>query len=108
MAFSPISWQEIEDDLLDENLAEPDEPEGAAAIPVVIDRQKLREEIDVLQRLATWARGIGVDIKTQTLHKALDIGFQQMAATGAARKAIIFTESRRTQEYLKTFLESRG
>jgi len=38
VAFSPISWQEIEDDLLDENLAEPDEPEGAAAIPVVIDR----------------------------------------------------------------------
>ena len=31
-----------------------------------------------------------------------------MATTGAARKALIFTESRRTQEYLKTFLESHG
>jgi superfamily II DNA/RNA helicase len=31
-----------------------------------------------------------------------------MAVTGAARKALIFTESRRTQEYLKTFLESNG
>ena len=31
-----------------------------------------------------------------------------MGATGAARKALIFTESRRTQEYLKAFLESHG
>ena len=75
---------------------------------VTIDRQKLREEIDILQRLATWARSIGIDTKTQTLLKALDIGFEQMATTGAARKALIFTESRRTQEYLKTFLESHG
>jgi len=103
-----VEGEEIEDELLDEILAESDEPEGTAAAPANIDRQKLREEIDILQRLATWARGIGIDTKTRTLLKALDIGFQQMAATGAARKAIVFTESRRTQEYLKTFLESHG
>lgn len=31
-----------------------------------------------------------------------------MTTTGAARKSLIFTESRRTQEYLKTFLETHG
>jgi superfamily II DNA/RNA helicase len=31
-----------------------------------------------------------------------------MAKMGANRKALIFTESRRTQEYLKNFLESNG
>ena len=102
-----IEAEEIEDDLLDEILAEPDEAEAESA-PRTIDRQKLREEIDILQRLATWARSIGTDTKTKTLLTALDIGFEQMAATGAARKALIFTESRRTQEYLKTFLESHG
>src|SRR3546814_14035133 len=66
------------------------------------------EEIDILQRLGTWARGIGIDTKTRTLLKALDIGFEQMTTTGAARKSLIFTESRRTQEYLKTFLETHG
>ena len=76
--------------------------------PVTIDRQKLREEINILQRLATWARAIGIDTKTQALLKALEIGFEQMVTTGAARKALIFTESRRTQEYLKGFLESHG
>ncbi len=102
-----IESEEIEDDLLDEILAEPDEAETESA-PSIIDRQKLREEIDILQRLATWARSIGTDTKSKTLLAALDIGFEQMAAIGAARKALIFTESRRTQEYLNTFLDSNG
>ncbi len=102
-----IEAEDIEGDLLDEILAEPDEVE-ANSVPRKVDRQKLREEIDIMQRLATWARRIGTDTKTKTLLTALDIGFEQMAATGAARKALIFTESRRTQEYLKTFLESHG
>jgi hypothetical protein len=106
-----IDAEELEDDLLDEILAEPNDAEseaGAASAPRAVDRQRLREEIDILQRLATWARSIGVDTKTKTLLTALDIGFAQMATTGAARKALIFTESRRTQDYLKTFLESHG
>ena len=103
-----IEAEDIEGDLLDEILSDDEHGEGAEAPPVTIDRQKLREEIDILQRLATWARAIGVDTKSQTLLKALEIGFEQMAITGAARKALIFTESRRTQEYLKTFLETQG
>ncbi len=102
-----IEAEEIEDDLLDEILAEPDEAEVENA-PRTIDRQKLREEIDILQRLANWARSIGTDTKTKALLTALDIGFEQMVTTGAARKALIFTESRRTQDYLKTYLESHG
>jgi ERCC4-related helicase len=103
-----IEGEEIESDLLDEILAEDEEADASATGLVTIDRQKLREEIDILQRLATWARAIGIDTKTQTLLKALDIGLEQMATTGAARKALIFTESRRTQEYLRNFLESHG
>jgi hypothetical protein len=103
-----VEGEEIEDELLDEILAESDEPEDATAADSPIDRHKLRDEINVLQRLATWARGIGIDTKTRTLLKALDIGFEQMTAIGAARKGLLFTESRRTQEYLKAFLESHG
>lgn len=103
-----IESEEIEDDLLDEILAEDDATEDTSAAPASIDRKKLREEIDILLQLAAWARRIGVDTKTRTLLSALEIGFEQMAATGAGRKALIFTESRRTQEYLKLFLESHG
>jgi hypothetical protein len=102
-----IDAEELEDELLDEILAEPDGAETAIA-PSTIDRQKLREEIDTLRRLADWARSIGTDTKAKALITALDIGFAQTATTGAARKALIFTESRRTQDYLKSFLELNG
>ena len=104
-----IAEEEIEDELLDEILAVSDEesttPDPKAA---TIDWPKLRDEIRVLEWLAGWARRIGTDTKTQTLLKALEIGFDQMQTMGAQRKALIFTESRRTQEYVKTFLEGNG
>lgn len=59
-----LQGEEIEDELLDEILADSDEPEDVTPAGTPIDRQRLREEIDVLQRLATWARGIGIDTKT--------------------------------------------
>ena len=103
-----IESEEMEDDLLDEILSEDEEAKETQSTPASIDHNKLREEIAILQQLATWARRIGIDTKTRTLLTALDVGFAQMAATGAGRKALIFTESRRTQEYLKQFLESHG
>jgi ERCC4-related helicase len=102
-----IESEDIEDELLDDILAEDALPESET-LPAAVDRQKLKEEIDLLQQLAVRARGIPVDTKTETLLKALDIGFEQMAETGAPRKALIFTESRRTQDYLKSFLETHG
>lgn len=103
-----IDSEEIEDELLDEILDEDALSDALAGQTSVIDRKRLKEEIDVLARLTTMARSIPVDTKTETLLRALDIGFAQMAATGAARKAVIFTESRRTQDYLKAFLEAHG
>ncbi|MFA6233749.1 MAG: SNF2-related protein, partial [Bacteroidota bacterium] len=102
-----IEAEEIEDELLDEILAEPDDVETENTLQS-IDRKKLHDEIDILRRLATWAHSIGTDTRTKSLLTALDIGFEQMATMGANRKALIFTESRRTQEYLKGFLESHG
>ncbi len=42
------------------------------------------------------------------LLKALQTGFDHMAEMGAPRKVVIFTESRRTQDYLAHFLEAHG
>jgi hypothetical protein len=102
-----IESEEIEDELLDEILADED-PAAVEVAQAAVDRSTLREEIDALHHLATWARSIGVDTKTQTLLQALEIGFREMATTGAKRKALIFTESRRTQEYLRQYLETHG
>ncbi|MCC7011375.1 MAG: DEAD/DEAH box helicase [Planctomycetes bacterium] len=108
LAESLVEAEEMESELLDEVLG--DEPAGSDAQPrpAAIDRQRLRDEIELLSRLAERARALGVDTKSQTLLKALEIGFEQMKKTGAARRALIFTESRRTQEHLKGFLEASG
>jgi len=111
-----VSQEEMDEDLLDEILNAGEEgPEGEAPAspnPAQLDRQRLNAEIAELNRLQTWAQGMGTDTKTAALLQALDVGFNalaQMQTGGAAqRKALIFTESRRTQEYLKRFLEQHG
>ena len=106
-----IEDEEIEEDILDE-LIDAEEEQDEAKIeqepPDHIDRLKLNNEIDELNRYIQWARGIGVDTKTRSLLKAMEIGFIEMQKTGAAQKAVVFTESRRTQRFLKDFLESNG
>ena len=103
-----VEREEFEDELLDEILNEETDSEGGEPTPSPIDRQKLKEEIEILDRLAKWAYSIGIDTKTRTLLKALELGFETLTGIGAARKAIIFTESRRTQDHLKEFLEAHG
>jgi hypothetical protein len=73
-----------------------------------IDPQKLDAEIAELDRYVAWARSIQTDTKIRALLSGLDIGFQELQRMGAARKAIIFTESLRTQQYLRDFLEANG
>lgn len=97
--------EDIEDDLLDEIIDE--EPIVEVSEPS-IDYQQLKEEIKELERLSKWANSIGTDTKTQSLLSALEIGFEKMGINGAKKKALIFTESRRTQDYLKEFLEQHG
>lgn len=103
-----IEDEEIEEDLLDEILNEGEEEQAEPTDPAKLDRKRLNEEIGELDRLVAWAEGIGTDTKTKALIQALDVGFNAMASTGAQRKALIFTESKRTQEYLKRFLEQNG
>jgi len=69
---------------------------------------ELKDEIDELKRYGAMAASILDNAKGQALLKALEEGFAKMASLGAARKAVIFTESRRTQDYLVRLLEDHG
>lgn len=111
IAEQVITQEEIEEEILDEILnGDDNQPAEANQSPpsLPIDEKRLGEEIEELGRFVNWARSIGIDTKTRALLQALQIGFDRMAEMGAARKAIIFTESRRTQDFLKDFLESNG
>ncbi len=112
-----LADEELDDELLDELLEDEEdslvesevaEQDEAEASPQPIDLKKLEAEIAELDDYIRWARSIGVDTKSRTLLKALEIGFAKMEEMGAARKVVIFTESRRTQNWLKDFLESNG
>jgi superfamily II DNA/RNA helicase len=67
--------------------------------------QLLRAEIEELEGYRQLAVSITENAKGQALLVALEKGFAKLAELGAARKAVIFTESRRTQAYLKRHLE---
>lgn len=98
-----------DDDLEDELLEAADEEENEAVDnPDKIDFPLLRAEIAEVENYLAVARTIREDQKSHALLNALDQGFTRMAEMGAARKAVIFTESRRTQEYLTRYLEAHG
>jgi hypothetical protein len=73
-----------------------------------IDPVKLKAEIAELNTYIRWAQSIGVDTKSRALLQALQAGFRRMADMRAQPKAVVFTESRRTQMFLKDFLETNG
>jgi adenine-specific DNA-methyltransferase len=64
------------------------------------DRSALEQEIADLDGFATLATSIEQNAKGKALLKALEISFDMASKLGAKQKAIIFTESRRTQSYL--------
>ena len=110
LAEELIESEELEDEYLDELTAEinGDRGEPEPEDTPLITPQSINGEIEELGHFAGWARSIGIDTKSRSLLKALELGFAEMAKMGANRKAIIFTESRRTQDHLKNFLESNG
>lgn len=109
LAEDLIENEEIEEDLLDEILSDDlEDKDGEQQDGDKPSRQSLEAEIAELTRYSQWAMSIGIDTKSRSLLKALDAGFAEMQRTGAAKKALVFTESRRTQEYLRNFLEANG
>ena len=101
---------DLETDLLDaaENEAQPASESARAAKPAAIDFALLKAELAELDQYLALAAQVHEDQKSHALLSALAQGFERMAAMGAPRKAVIFTESRRTQDYLVRYLEAHG
>jgi adenine-specific DNA-methyltransferase len=80
-------------------------PEEAGDEPLTeADRKAIEAEIADLDCFANLATSIEHNAKGNALLKALDVAFLKARELGGAEKAIIFTESRRTQEYLQRVL----
>lgn len=70
------------------------------------DRDAIQKEVSDLDEFANLATSIESNAKGKALLKALRVAFAKAVELGAAEKAIIFTESRRTQNYLLRVLEA--
>lgn len=76
----------------------------SAEVLTEADRKALEQEIADLDAFTELATSIEHNAKGLALLKALDIAFAKAHEIKAAQKAIIFTESRRTQNYLLRLL----
>ncbi|MCA3642820.1 MAG: DEAD/DEAH box helicase [Methylobacterium sp.] len=73
-----------------------------------VDPEKLRAEIAELTRYRDLAMSIADNAKGRALLECLPHVLTEIAGKGGQRKAVIFTESVRTQSYLRELLEANG
>lgn len=90
---------------LDELVDEFDESDGGDdSATTASERAAIAEEVVELNRFKELAISIRQNSKGQALLTALTKAFTELERLGAAKKATIFTESKRTQEYLLSLL----
>ncbi len=92
----------------DEEVDEDDREEGKEVKYTDKDIALMREEKADLERFRHLAKQIWTNSKGEALLVALKEGFKMAAELGAQRKAIIFSESRITQDYLLRLLSQQG
>jgi superfamily II DNA/RNA helicase len=69
---------------------------------------RMLDEVAELREYAALAKSITVNQKAVKLSEALDKGFSRLKELGAPEKAIIFTDSTKTQEYIARSLQADG
>ncbi len=73
-----------------------------------IDIPRLKEEIKIIDGFIEKAKSIKSESKSKALLVALEESFIKLQEQGAERKALIFTESTKTQAFLREFIEANG
>jgi superfamily II DNA or RNA helicase len=91
-------------DEMKEEWDEDEEPAGADQP----ERQKADAELIDLERFVALAKSVPQDAKATKLVEVLPEAFRAAQEKGAARKAVIFTESCKTQELLARLLNDSG
>lgn len=99
---------EYEDEWTDEEDEEFDEEEKEKRTYTAEEIEEIKSEINDLKAIHSLALGIAENTKGECLLQALKIAFEEKRKNGQPEKALIFTESNRTQQYLKQLLESNG
>jgi ERCC4-related helicase len=78
--------------------------DGSTKVSTAAEISAIRAEVGKLESFRNLAISITENAKGTALLQALNVAFKKLDELGAATKAIVFTESRRTQEYLLKLL----
>lgn len=95
-------------DSLDEIFEESEVTEDEIRIDMFKERLAISQELEKLKQYACHAKSIKTNAKGENLLVALKKGFIRTEELGGNKKAVIFTESIRTQEYLNNLLSLNG
>lgn len=105
------SFEENPDDDSEVDLEDDDTLDDSEENPEPLtthEREQIAHEIDDLKSYLAHALAIRENSKGKALLLALKEGFKMAKSLGGAEKAVIFTESRRTQQYLQELLSANG
>lgn len=97
-----LFWSFVEDEI-DESGFEETEDEDTAA-----QKAYIHAELDKVNAIIDVAKRIKTNSKVTALKQALEIGFSYQRDNGIAQKAVVFTESKRTQKYIAADLRKSG
>ena len=111
-----IDPESIDYEALDENLdywLNDEEDTNTVAEPMAeylhpSEVDNIRKELEDLKEFQNLAAKIKRNSKAEHLFLALEKGFEELEKLGANKKALLFTESRRTQDFLFELLERKG
>ena len=104
LADELIDDYESLDEVSDERADEWNEQDAGGDPSKRNDRDAVAQEIEELRHFKSLATNIHDNAKGKALLIALERAFAELERLGAPKKAIIFTESRRTQDYLLSLL----
>lgn len=97
-----LFWDYVEDEIDESGFEEtPDEE-------IIIQKQQIQEEIHLVKNIIQAANNIGENAKITALKTALSLAFEHQTTNGIQQKAVIFTESKRTQKYIAEELKKDG
>lgn len=97
-----LFWEYVEDEISDDDFDATDDEETA------FQKQLIQNEIDEVSAIIETAGRIKQNAKIIALKTALRTAFEYQEKGGIPQKAVVFTESKRTQKYIAQELRKDG
>lgn len=97
-----LFWDFVEDEIDEGAFADQDDEDTA------FQKQLIQEELDEVRHIIALAGSIRQNAKITALKQALQTAFDFQIAHGIPQKAVVFTESKRTQKYIASELRGSG